>query len=199
MPLFSGKRVALFLAMLAFILWVNIKANSWKDIALTTILLFISLAFAVNLGEKLLEFNIRTIDKLTLLAAGDTSGRVDLIYEQLGVLISLDHIGFYLFGLGYDSMGQYLGRASHNDIFDVISSYGLFGFTIFSLLIFYIIHLIYKFDSKHPLKKVGYMYLGVLVVSTISFRWYGMSGAYLNFFVLALLLHDTWGNALEKK
>ncbi len=119
-----------------------------KKISLILGLLFI--AFYIK-GQMASEEWLRMTERFEALEDDGGSGRM-LILEMFWANISDYTVWQYLFGHGYGNFAvNYTYASPHNDYVDMFYSYGILGFSIFLLIVFYLVRLVVKRREKLPI------------------------------------------------
>jgi len=105
--------------------------------------------------------------------SGDTETHVSARLDRIPILIE-NFISSPIWGTGR--------QLSHNFLFDVLSAYGLIGFSLF----FFVFYNIYNFNRKVFKKKYAFYYFLIFLLFAIYAPLKGIPGGIMYYFIFAL-------------
>lgn len=188
----SNKRAAIIICIIAlgFFVYQNIYLSSYKNKFWTY-----AFAFFFSIGILYYAYDLYQQDpflqlRIELMLEGNSSGRDDIIKGMFNSWYQSDRFINYLFGLGFNSTYYYSasGNVSHNDWLDVLTSYGLVGFFIYSALWISLVKNAFSNDWNKP-KKLNYILILIIAfLSSMVFRWYVSPFPFMNTLLLPYLL-----------
>lgn len=186
----ANKRSAFICGVLAILLYLYqiVYASKFKykmQTYLIAVVLTLGLAYFTYTTFLQNEY---LVNRVELMMSGDSSGRDIQIRSYLNAWYNSNSIVVYFFGFGYNSSYRFTGLASHNDWMDMLSSYGLIGFTFYLLLWIYLIRELYKGTWNRDKKIIMILYLGISLIASLFFRWYASPFPYMNYFILPYLI-----------
>lgn len=94
--------------------------------------------FITLLLNPIIVNNIISVIKVDIETGG--SGRLD-IYKQVIILFNNSDWFNIFFGHGVDSISRTIGIGGHNDILEVLFCYGILGFILFCMMLYYFVSL----------------------------------------------------------
>ena len=133
-----GKRGAFLSVLFSTIIYLLTKSKKqnfisakWFKIFISFFILFLIIIF-YYIGKK---YDIFIFDRLMSITSDGGSGRLELAKDMVG-LLKQNGMKEWLFGHGSFTSSSFLGNSSHNDILEMLWSYGLFGFIPYLIMIF---------------------------------------------------------------
>ena len=159
-----GGLVAYTLALIGFILSLNIFAKTKKLLLIVLISCIVILTFQVDFdfSDSLIQ---RYTDAPTLVAEGNFSGRGEIWQEGLDN-ISRRNLFELFFGSGISSFREIVGRASHNGFINILFDLGIIGCIIYFMLVFHLIIPSFKNSKKwHGSAIIGSLTSSMLVAN----------------------------------
>jgi len=186
----SSKRGAILAGILTIVFYfVNNFYNSDSKIKIRTyfLLLFLIMGFSY-FGYRIYMENEFLLTRMSEMLEGDSSGREDIASMAFQMWYQSDNIFTILFGLGYNSIESITGHVSHNDWVDMLTSYGLFGFVLYSSIYIIFIKEIINKDWMVDKKIILILFFFIALITSMTSRWYWSNFAYSQMIILPYLL-----------
>lgn len=186
----SNKKAAVICWLLAFFLYFFTDEASRKILdKIKNRLLSSCLAVGVIFVAYYLYLNNDfLIKRMEMMMGGYTSNRDTTIIDFFNAWYHSDSIVVYLFGFGFNSTPKFTPFGSHNDWMDMLGSFGLVGFLLYSFLFMMLVNYFFKKDWDKTKRVAFLLFLGIAFIVSMTSRWYFASFAYMNFLVLPYLL-----------
>lgn len=153
-------------------------------LAIFSVLVFLGLYYYYNigLGER---FEERI---MLMIYERHSAGRDVLIQDLFNAWHASDNALTYLFGLGYSASEAISTNVTHNDFIKSLGESGLFGLIMFVSLFLGLMFKMFSagWTDEHKLSYI--MIVAVMVMASLTSRWYGSSFFYMNCVLLPYLL-----------
>jgi hypothetical protein len=185
----SAKRGAILAGIITIIFYFihNLYTADKKASMRTFIMLFLFIGFSF-FGYSLYMENEFLLNRMDDMLEGDSSGRDFIAINAFLTWYQSDNIFAILFGLGYNSIKSITGHVSHNDWVDMLTSYGLFGFMLYSSIFIIFTKEILKKDWIIDKKIVLILFFFIAFISSMTSRWYWCNFAYTQMIILPYIL-----------
>ncbi|WP_026706294.1 hypothetical protein [Flavobacterium soli] len=186
----SSKRGAILAGIIAIILYFihNLYTADSKTKFRTYIMSFLLIVGVSLFGYRIYMENEFLITRMNDMLEGDTTGRDSIASNAFQAWYQSDNIFTTLFGLGYNSIKSITGHVSHNDWVDMLTSYGIFGLFLYSLIYFIFMKEIMKKDWMVDKKIILILFFFIAFITSMTSRWYWSNFAYTQMIILPYIL-----------
>lgn len=188
----SAKRGAVICGVLTMVIYFflifHAKKKNVLDKLLKNSFYSIIIVAVIYFAYNTLMQNEFLISRLEKMMDGDSSGRDDIAVNAINHWLEDGKLIRMFFGSGYNSIQLITGHVSHNDWLDMISSFGLFGLFIYSLLYFVLIRFLFVKKMTIENKLLLILYISIAILTSFTSRWYWATFSYTQMLLLPYIL-----------